>query len=158
MVGVSRYTESSWLNLRLALLHSAHGQTATGDMIAHGDLFSKVPEVKVVLFGMDKDANVSEVGILRRKRILAEGRLGFRDHPAVRAGPGQTASLHNCPWVGTSSVPNIAETGWEQRRKHKYCLTARQLELMRLVKICSRDCSEQMPVTVKNPSDALWEV
>ncbi len=60
VVGVSRYTESSVAEIcasRCSILLMDSVAT-TEDMILLGDLFEKVPEVKVVLFGMDKDAGV----------------------------------------------------------------------------------------------------
>ena len=140
VVGVSRYTESSVAEIcasRCSILLMDSVAT-TEDMILLGDLFEKVPEVKVVLFGMDQDAGVflksaycgvsgyllkdaSASEIIAAVRAVAQGEAAWPPQLCMELGRHLS---HEYRMRAKLGVP-LGST--------KYCLTARQLELMRLV-------------------------
>jgi DNA-binding NarL/FixJ family response regulator len=140
VVGVSRYTESSVAEIcasRCSIL-LMDSLTTTEEMILLGDLFEKVPEVKVVLFGMDKDACVflksaycgvsgyllkdaSASEIIAAVRAVAQGEAAWP--PQLCMDLGRHLSHEYRMRAKLGAVPGST----------KYCLTARQLELMRLV-------------------------
>jgi DNA-binding NarL/FixJ family response regulator len=140
VVGVSRYTESSVAEIcasRCSILLMDSVAT-TEDMILLGDLFEKVPEVKVVLFGMDQDAGVflksaycgvsgyllkdaSASEIIAAVRAVAQGEAAWPPQLCMELGRHLS---HEYRMRAKMGVP-LGST--------KYCLTARQLELMRLV-------------------------
>ena len=110
----------------------------TVDMILLGDLFEKVPEIKVVLFGMDQDAGVflksaycgvsgyllkdaSASEIIAAVRAVAQGEAAWPPQLCMQLGRHLS---HEYRMRAKLGVP-LGST--------KYCLTARQLELMRLV-------------------------
>ena len=140
VVGVSRYTESSVAEIcashcSILLMDSV---ATTEDMILLGDLFEKVPEVKVVLFGMDKDADVflksaycgvsgyllkdaSASEIIAAVRAVAQGEAAWPPQLSMELGRHLSHEYRMRAKLG--AAPGSS----------KYCLTARQLELMRLV-------------------------
>ncbi len=140
VVGVSRYTESSVAEIcasccSILLMDSV---ATTEDMILLGDLFEKVPEVKVVLFGMDQDAGVflksaycgvsgyllkdaSASEIIAAVRAVAQGEAAWPPQLCMELGRHLS---HEYRMRAKLGVP-LGST--------KYCLTARQLQLMRLV-------------------------
>jgi DNA-binding NarL/FixJ family response regulator len=140
VVGVSRYTESSVAELcasrcSILLIDSV---STTEEMILLGDLFEKVPEVKVVLFGMDKDTGVflksaycgvsgyllkdaSASEIIAAVRAVAQGEAAWPPQLCMDLGRHLSHEYRMRTKLGIT--PGSA----------KYCLTARQLELMRLV-------------------------
>ena len=140
VVGVSRYTESSVAEIcasRCSIL-LMDSMATTEEMILLGDLFEKVPEIKVVLFGMDKDAGVflksaycgvsgyllkdaSASEIIAAVRAVAQGEAAWPPQLCMDLGRHLSHEYRMRTKLG---VP-LGGT--------KYCLTARQLELMRLV-------------------------
>ncbi len=140
VVGVSRYTESSVAEIcasRCSIL-LMDSMATTEDMILLGDLLEKVPDVKVVLFGMDhdagmflksaycgvsgyllKDASASE--IVAAVRAVAQGEAAWPPQLCMELGRHLS---HEYRMRAKLGVPLGSS---------KYCLTARQLELMRLV-------------------------
>jgi two-component system, NarL family, response regulator DevR len=140
VVGVSRYTEFSVAEIcasrcSILLLDSI---ATTEEMILLGDLFEKLPEVKVVLFGMDKDAGVflksAYCGV---SGYLLKDAAASEIIAAVRAvAQGEAA------WPPQLCMDLVRHLSHEYRMRAKlgippgsakYCLTGRQLELMRLV-------------------------
>jgi DNA-binding NarL/FixJ family response regulator len=140
VVGASRYTESSVAEIcasrcSILLIDSV---STTEEMILLGDLFEKVPEVKVVLFGMDKDTGVflksaycgvsgyllkdaSASEIIAAVRAVAQGEAAWPPQLCMDLGRHLSHEYRMRAKLGIT--PGSA----------KYCLTARQLELMRLV-------------------------
>lgn len=140
VVGVSRYTESSVAEIcasgcSILLMDSV---ATCEEMILLGDLFEKVPQIKVVLFGMDndpgvflksaysgvsgyllKDASASE--IIAAVRAVAQGEAAWP--PLLCMDLGRHLSQEYRMRAKLGVAPGSV----------KYCLTARQLELMRLV-------------------------
>jgi DNA-binding NarL/FixJ family response regulator len=140
VVGVSRYTESSVAEIcasrcSILLLDS---MVTTEEMILLGDLFEKVPEVKVVLFGMDKDAGV----FLKSAYCGVSGYL-LKDASASEIiAAVRAVAQGEAAWPPQLCMDLVRHLSHEYRMRAKlgipagsakYCLTARQLELMRLV-------------------------
>ena len=140
VVGVSRYTESSVAEIcasRCSILLMDSVAT-TEEMILLGDLFEKVPEIKVVLFGMDKDAGV----------FLKSAYCGVSGYVLKEASASEIIAAVRAVAQGEAAWPPqlcmdlVRHLSHEYRMRAKlrvppgstkYCLTARQLELMRLV-------------------------
>jgi DNA-binding NarL/FixJ family response regulator len=140
VVGVSRYTESSAAEIcasqcSILLMDSI---ATTEDMILLGDLFEKVPEIKVVLFGMDKDAGL----------FLKSAYCGVSGYVLKEASASEIIAAVRAVAQGEAAWPPqlcmdlVRHLSHEYRMRAKlrvppgstkYCLTARQLELMRLV-------------------------
>ena len=140
VVGVSRYTESSVAEIcasecSILLMDS---MATTEDMILLGDLFEKVPEIKVVLFGMDKDAGL----------FLKSAYCGVSGYVLKEASASEIIAAVRAVAQGEAAWPPqlcmdlVRHLSHEYRMRAKlrvppgstkYCLTARQLELMRLV-------------------------
>ena len=140
VVGVSRYTESSVAEIcasqcSILLMDS---MATTEDMILLGDLFERVPEIKVVLFGMDKDAGL----------FLKSAYCGVSGYVLKEASASEIIAAVRAVAQGEAAWPPqlcmdlVRHLSHEYRMRAKlrvppgstkYCLTARQLELMRLV-------------------------
>jgi DNA-binding NarL/FixJ family response regulator len=140
VVGVSRYTESSVAEIcasecSILLMDS---MATTEDMILLGDLFEKVPEIKVVLFGMDKDAGL----------FLKSAYCGVSGYVLKEASASEIIAAVRAVAQGEAAWPPqlcmdlVRHLSHEYRMRAKlrvppgstkYSLTARQLELMRLV-------------------------
>jgi DNA-binding NarL/FixJ family response regulator len=140
VVGVSRYTESSVAEIcasqcSILLMDS---MATTEDMILIGDLFEKIPEIKVVLFGMDKDAGL----------FLKSAYCGVSGYVLKEASASEIIAAVRAVAQGEAAWPPqlcmdlVRHLSHEYRMRAKlrvppgstkYCLTARQLELMRLV-------------------------
>jgi DNA-binding NarL/FixJ family response regulator len=140
VVGVSRYTESSVAEIcasqcSILLMDS---MATTEDMILLGDLFERVPEIKVVLFGMDKDADL----------FLKSAYCGVSGYVLKEASASEIIAAVRAVAQGEAAWPPqlcmdlVRHLSHEYRMRAKlrvppgstkYCLTARQLELMRLV-------------------------
>ena len=140
VVGVSRYTESSVAEIcasqcSILLMDSI---ATTEDMILLGDLFERVPEIKVVLFGMDKDAGL----------FLKSAYCGVSGYVLKEASASEIIAAVRAVAQGEAAWPPqlcmdlVRHLSHEYRMRAKlrvppgstkYCLTARQLELMRLV-------------------------
>jgi len=140
VVGVSRYTESSVDEMcasqcSILLMDS---MATTEDMILLGDLFERVPEIKVVLFGMDKDAGL----------FLKSAYSGVSGYVLKEASASEIIAAVRAVAQGEAAWPPqlcmdlVRHLSHEYRMRAKlrvppgstkYCLTARQLELMRLV-------------------------
>jgi DNA-binding NarL/FixJ family response regulator len=140
VVGVSRYTESSVAEIcasqcSILLMDS---MATTEDMILLGDLFERVPEIKVVLFGMDTDAGL----------FLKSAYCGVSGYVLKEASASEIIAAVRAVAQGEAAWPPqlcmdlVRHLSHEYRMRAKlrippgsakYCLTARQLELMRLV-------------------------
>jgi DNA-binding NarL/FixJ family response regulator len=140
VVGVSRYTESSVAEIcasqcSILLMDS---MATTEDMILLGDLFERVPEIKVVLFGMDKNAGL----------FLKSAYCGVSGYVLKEASASEIIAAVRAVAQGEAAWPPqlcmdlVRHLSHEYRMRAKlrvppgstkYCLTARQLELMRLV-------------------------
>jgi DNA-binding NarL/FixJ family response regulator len=140
VVGVSRYTESSVAEIcasqcSILLMDS---MATTEDMILLGDLFERAPEIKVVLFGMDKDAGL----------FLKSAYCGVSGYVLKEASASEIIAAVRAVAQGEAAWPPqlcmdlVRHLSHEYRMRAKlrvppgstkYCLTARQLELMRLV-------------------------
>ena len=140
VVGVSRYTESSVAEIcasqcSILLMDS---MATTEDMILLGDLFERVPEIKVVLFGMDKDAGL----------FLKSAYCGVSGYVLKEASASEIIAAVRAVAQGEAAWPPqlcmdlVRHLSHEYRMRAKlrvppgstkYCLTARQLELMQLV-------------------------
>jgi DNA-binding NarL/FixJ family response regulator len=140
VVGVSRYTESSVAEIcasRCSIL-LMDSLVTTEEMILLGDLFEKVPEVKVVLFGMDQDAGV----FLKSAYCGVSGYL-LKDASASEIiAAVRAVAQGEAAWPPQLCMDLVRHLSHEYRMRAKlgissgsakYCLTARQLELMRLV-------------------------
>jgi DNA-binding NarL/FixJ family response regulator len=140
VVGVSRYTDSSVAEIcasqcSILLMDS---MATTEDMILLGDLFERVPEIKVVLFGMDQDAGL----------FLKSAYCGVSGYVLKEASASEIIAAVRAVAQGEAAWPPqlcmdlVRHLSHEYRMRAKlrvppgstkYCLTARQLELMRLV-------------------------
>ena len=140
MAGVSRYTDSSVADVcasrcSVLLMDSI---TTTEDMILLGDLFEKVPEIKVVLFGMDKDA-----GLFLKSAYCGVSGFLLKEASASEIIAAVRAVAHGeAAWPPQLCMDLVRHLSHEYRMRakyrvaqgsSKYCLTARQLQLMRLV-------------------------
>jgi DNA-binding NarL/FixJ family response regulator len=140
VVGVSRYTESSVAEIcasRCSVL-LMDSMTTTEDMILLGDLFEKVPEIKVVLFGMDKDAGL----FLKSAYCGVSGFLLKEASASEIIAAVRAVAQGEAAWPPQLCMDLVRHLSHEYRMRArfrvtqgsvKYCLTARQLELMRLV-------------------------
>ena len=140
VVGVSRYTESSVAEIcasrcSILLIDSV---VTTEDMILLGDLFEKVPEIKVVLFGMDKDAGL----FLKSAYCGVSGYLLKEASASEIIAAVRAVAQGEAAWPPLLCMDLVRHLSHEYRMRAKlgvppggakYCLTARQLELMRLV-------------------------
>lgn len=140
VVGVSRYTESSVAEIcasrcSILLIDSV---VTTEDMILLGDLFEKVPEIKVVLFGMDKDAGL----FLKSAYCGVSGYLLKEASASEIIAAVRAVAQGEAAWPPLLCMDLVRHMSHEYRMRAKlgvppgsakYCLTARQLELMRLV-------------------------
>jgi DNA-binding NarL/FixJ family response regulator len=140
VVGVSRYTESSVAEIcasqcSILLMDS---MATTEDMILLGDLFEKVPEIKVVLFGMDKDAGL----FLKSAYCGVSGYVLKEASASEIIAAVRAVAQGEAAWPPQLSMDLVRHLSHEYRMRaklrvppgsSKYCLTARQLELMRLV-------------------------
>jgi len=162
VVGVSRYTESSVAEIcasrcSILLMDSV---AATEEMILLGDLFEKVPDVKVVLFGMDKDAGV----FLKSAYCGVSGYL-LKDASASEViAAVRAVAQGEAAWPPQLCMDLVRHLSHEYRMRAKlgippgsakYCLTARQLELMRLVErgLTNKEIAGQLNLseqTIKN--------
>jgi DNA-binding NarL/FixJ family response regulator len=140
VVGVSRYTESSVAEIcasRCSVL-LMDSMTTTEDMILLDDLFEKVPEIKVVLFGMDKDAGL----FLKSAYCGVSGFLLKEASASEIIAAVRAVAQGEAAWPPQLCMDLVRHLSHEYRMRAKfrvaqgsakYCLTARQLELMRLV-------------------------
>lgn len=140
VAGVSRYTESSVAEIcasRCSIL-LMDSLTTTEEIALLGDLFEKVPEVKVVLFGMDKDAGV----FLKSAYCGVSGYLLNDASASEIIAAVRAVALGEAVWPPRLCLELGRHLSHEYRMRAKlgavrgstkYCLTARQLELMRLV-------------------------
>jgi DNA-binding NarL/FixJ family response regulator len=140
VVGVSRYTESSVEEIcasdcSILLMDSI---ATTEDMISTGSLFEKAPEMKIVLFGMDEDAS----------SFLQSTYYGVSGYLLKESSASEIIAAVRAVGQGEAALPAqlcmdlVRHLSREYRIRTKlrvpsenvrYCLTARQLELMRLV-------------------------
>ncbi len=159
VVGVSRYTESSVAEIcasqcSILLMDS---MATTEDMILLGDLFERVPEIKVVLFGMDKDAGL----------FLKSAYSGVSGYVLKEASASEIIAAVRAVAQGEAAWPPqlcmdlVRHLSHEYRMRAKlrvppgstkYCLTARQLELMRLVErgLTNKEIAVNLNLSVKN--------
>jgi len=140
VVGVSRYTESSVAEIcasRCSILLMDSIDT-TEDMILLGDLFEKIPEIKVVLFGMDQDTS----SFLKSAYCGVSGYVLKEASASEIIAAVRAVAQGEAAWPPRLCMDLVRHLSQEYRMRAKlqvpvgsakYCLTARQLELMRLV-------------------------
>jgi DNA-binding NarL/FixJ family response regulator len=138
--GVSRYTESAVEDIlasRCAIL-LMDSMAIAEDMSLLADLSEKASEIKVVLFGMDDDSDL----FLKSAYFGVSGYVLKEASASEIIAAVRAVAQGDAAWPPRLCMDLVRHLSHEYRMRAKlrvspesvkYCLTARQLELMRLV-------------------------